>query len=191
MRDAAQAEAIANGLQPRGKNVERVPQDVQLGYWLAQHPTLRYVSLPRKTGWADAFVEVTDVRRLLVAHRVPWDQLAWLTTRTQRLWGHSRHVSLQLRCAGAPCPPGQCAHARGQVSCAAELLLPDPVANRSLYATPAARATRSPPPLAMGCDACLCWEGRGAARRTSGGQCNFSRTYLPRLPAHCAPDERA
>ena len=44
-----------SGFKPRGRSVERVPQDVQLGYWLTQHPTLRYISLPRKTGWADAF----------------------------------------------------------------------------------------------------------------------------------------
>ena len=77
------AARLANGTRPYGRATERVPQDVQLGYWLSRHPSLRYVSLPRKTGWADAFVEVTDLRRLLVAHRVPWDQLAWLTGRTE------------------------------------------------------------------------------------------------------------
>ena len=29
-----------------------------MGYWLSSHPTLRYISIPRKTTWADAFVEV-------------------------------------------------------------------------------------------------------------------------------------
>jgi len=196
--DVAQAAAIADGMKPRGKSVERVPQDVQMGYWLSQHPTLRYVALPRKTGWADAFVEVTDLRRLLVGHRIPWDQFAWLTGRTERLWSHSRQVSLTLRCAGAPCPPGQCAHARGQVSCATELLLPDPVRNRSLYddalSDPAsgrrAGASSAPRPFAMGCDNCVCWEGSGRARVTSGGACNFSRTYVPRVPEHCSGAER-
>ena len=154
-----------------------------MGYWLSQHPTLRYVALPRKTGWADAFVEVTDLRRLLVAHRVPWDQLAWLTSRTQRLWASCRRVRLNLRCAGAPCPPGQCSHARAQVSCAAELLLPDPTTNRSSYSAPTAAAHA---PLVMGCDNCRCWEGRGAERRTASGECNFTRTYLPLVPEHCS-----
>ena len=76
-----------------------------MGYWLSTHPTLRYVSLPKKTGWADAFVEVTDLRRLTVAHRVPWDQLAWLTRHTQQMWARAPHVDLQLRCGGPPCPP--------------------------------------------------------------------------------------
>lgn len=192
-RDMAHVAAIMDGLKPRGKSVERVPQDVQLGYWLSQHPTLRYVALPRKTGWADAFVEVTDLRRLLICHRVPWDQMAWLTSRTQRLWGSARHVGLHLRCAGAPCPPGQCAHARAQVSCAAELLLPDPVVNRSLYDAPARRgggvSRNTVPPLAMGCSNCQCWEGRGTSRVSAGGACNFSRSYSPQLPQHCCRDD--
>ena len=198
-RDVAHATAIADGLKPRGRSIDRIPQDVQMGYWLSQHPTLRYVALPRKTGWADAFVEVTDLRRLLVCHRVPWDQLAWLTSRTQRLWGSARHVGLHLRCANPMCPPGQCAHARAQMACAAELLLPDPIANRSLYEAPAVRrdtaankAGLTPAPLAMGCTNCECWEGRGTSRVSSGGVCNFSRTYLPLLPQHCSTsdDER-
>ena len=79
---------------------------------------------------------------------------------------------------------------------AAELLLPDPVANHSSYVAGAtlrhaASAAGGPrdataATLLMGCDNCLCWEGRGGARRTSGGACNFSRSYVPRLPEHCA-----
>lgn len=173
-RDTERAEAIANGtLTPRGKSTERFPQDVQLGYWLASHPALRYVSIPRKTSWADAFVEVSDLHRLLVAHRVPWDQFAWLQSRTQQLWSTAAHAGLHFVCAGAPCPPGQCAHARGQVSCAAELML----SNTSRDGGP------MPP---MGCSACDCWEGVGNARASSGGVCNFSRAYVPQLPAHCA-----
>ena len=192
-RDVEQAARLANGTKPYGRATERVPQDVQLGYWLSQHPSLRYVSLPRKTGWADAFVEVTDLRRLLVGHRIPWDQLAWLTGRTERLWRAASHSRLHLRCAGAPCPVGQCAHARGQVSCAAELLLPPPL-----------------PRLAASCAGCTCWEGPTAEdlptekyafspgwrvhelhrtlvmqRGASGGSCNFTRTAAPELPAHC------
>lgn len=169
-RDTARAAAIANGsLVPRGTHVERIPQDVQMGYWLAAHPTLRYIHIPRKLAWADAFVEVTDLRRLLIAHRVPWDQLAWLTSRTERLW-HSGNVTLNLRCAGAPCPPGQCTHPSGQVSCAAELLVTPDV---------------SGPLPAIGCNGCECWEGEGTSRVSSGGTCNFTRAYVPNLPAHC------
>ena len=46
------------------------------------------------------------------------------------------------------------------------------------------------PPLLMGCKDCLCWEGAGAAYRTAGGACNFTRNYVPRLPEQCvAPDD--
>ena len=125
--DVAQAARLADGLA-YGRASERVPQDVQLGYWLSRHPSLRYVALPRKTGWADAFVEVTDLRRLLVGHRIPWDQLGWLTGRSERMWRAASHVRWRLVCAGAlPCPAGQCAHARGQDACAAELMLPPPL----------------------------------------------------------------
>ena len=64
-RDTTLAASFANGTKPRGRTVDRVPQDVQMGYWLSTHPSLRYVHLPKKTGWADAFVEVCDLRRLL------------------------------------------------------------------------------------------------------------------------------
>lgn len=165
--DLKQAAAIANGSRPYGRAIERVPQDVQLGYWLREHPTLRYVNLPRKTGWADAFVEVTDLRKLVIGHRIPWDQLAWLTGRTERLWAASTGARLHLRCAGPPCPLGQCAHARGQVSCAAELLAP------------------SVDGYDVGCTNCECWERTASASSSSGGRCNFTRSAAPELPGHC------
>ena len=175
--DTARAASFASGTKPRGKTVDRVPQDVQMGYWLASHPTLRYVHLPKKTGWADAFVEVTDLRRLVVAHRVPWDQLAWLTQRTQHLWIRAPHVNLQLKCGGPPCPPGQCAHERQQMACAVELLLPPAEA----YPRESQRF------VTAGCASCECWEAEGGRGRSlSGGQCNFSRAYVPQLPGHCS-----
>ena len=167
-RDVSHAAAIADGERPRGRPVDRVPQDVQMGYWLAAHPTLRYVVLPKKTGWADAFVEVTDLRRLLVGHRIPWDQMAWLTRHTRALWLRAPHVDLQLRCAGPLCPAGQCSHARQQVACAMELVVPPPTSTS-----------------AIGCTNCDCWAGEGHARVSSGGSCNFTRDYVPRLPDHC------
>ena len=191
--DVAQAARLADGLKPYGRASERVPQDVQLGYWLSRHPSLRYVALPRKTGWADAFVEVTDLRRLLVGHRIPWDQLGWLTGRSERMWRAASHVRWRLVCAGAPpCPAGQCAHARGQDACAAELMLPPPL-----------------PRIAATCANCACWDGgrddelpsaKGEKytrtpgwieaasymrRGASGGQCNYTRSAMPELPAHC------
>ena len=62
VHDTARAATMANASQQPGAHkkeaLERVPQDVNMGYWLAAHPSLRYVALPRKVGWADAFVEV-------------------------------------------------------------------------------------------------------------------------------------
>lgn len=167
-RDVSLAAAIANGTRPRGLAVERVPQDVQMGYWLSSHPTLRYISIPRKTTWADAFVEVTDLQRLLIAHRVPWDQIGWLTSRTQRLWAVSP-ARLQFRCGGPPCPKRQCSHARGQVACAIDIVLGS-----------------APPSLpSIGCNNCNCWEEFASGRVGAGGQCNFTRYYKPSLPTHC------
>ena len=157
--------------------LERVPQDVNLGYWLSAHPTLRYVALPKYLAWADAYVEVCDLRRLLIAHRVPWDQLAWLTGRTERLWRRAPYVHMRLQCGGPPCPPGQCAHARGQLACALDLQLPP----LSAYDN-AANGGGIPD---MGCTKCECWEGKGAHRSSSGGRCNFTRLYEPKLPEHC------
>ena len=179
--DVTQAARIANGTRPYGRPIERVAQDVQLGYWLSRHPSLRYFSLPRKTGWADAFVEVTDLRRLLIGHRIPWDQLGWLTGRTERMWRASSHTRLHLECAGALCPNGQCAHAQGQVACAVELMLPP-----------------LPVDVDAACANCACWDGAavtkspGAVQMTqsqrlglSGGLCNYTRGSVPKLPAQC------
>ena len=176
-------------------SVSRVPQDVQIGYWLRSHPTLRYVSLPRKTGWADAFDEVSDLHRLLVAHRVPWSQISWLHSRTGRLWASAPEgPRAKVACGGELCPAGQCAHARGQLACAVELALPEIAAaagSGAVLSAPnssagaGADAGAAAGPLQMGCGGCTCWEGAGAARRDSGGRCNFSRSWLPE-PAHCS-----
>lgn len=182
-KDTAWAAALANGTLVRGKAVERVPQDVQMGYWLSAHPTLRYVHLPKKTGWADAFVEVTDLRRLLIAHRVPWDQLGWLTRHTTSMWAHAPRAHLQLKCGGPLCPAGQCAHARQQLACAMELLLP----SADEYPPSRRHVARA------GCENCRCWAHNRSSTRTdtegrrvfSGGQCNFTRAYAPEIPAHC------
>lgn len=125
---------------------------------------------------------MSELRRLLICHRTPWDQLAWLTGRTERLWRRAPYVHMRFECGGAPCPEGQCAHARRQISCALDLQLPLPAAYENVSR---ARAARSPPPLAMGCHNCECWEGEGLSRTSSGGKCNFTREYVPKLPEHC------
>ena len=89
------------------------------------------------------------------------------------------------------------AHARGQVSCAAELIVPadnarvngsaSGSAQRHGRKSDADRQAEEP----LGCSSCACWEGVGAARAYSGGQCNFTRTYSPTLPDHCWEPQQA
>lgn len=145
----------------------------------------RYVNLPKYTTWADAFNEVVDLRKLLIGHRTPWDQLGWLTGRTERLWrALGPHAHMQLECGGPPCPgAAQCAHEPTQLACAAEVALP--ALNRSSPAYAAAVKAVGGRPLAVGCKACECWEGVGPRRASAGGRCNFTRAAMPSLPAQC------
>ena len=138
-RDAETSRQLAtpNGL---GSSVREHPQllleigardtleDVQLGHWLAGHPTLRIVHMPWRDVWADnGLRSVRRLGRLLVAHQPPWESLAWLTEHTQRLWDAARRgrdglcVRETFRCVGAPCTVGACAQDSGQRVCAARV----------------------------------------------------------------------
>ena len=162
---------------------ERVPQDVQLGYWLSRHPSL-CMALPRKTGWADAF-RGDHLRRLLGA-RIPWDQLGWVTG-ARSAWRAASHVRWRLVCGRAAVSCGAvCARERaGRV-------------RRESYAAAAAAAHRR--------HVCQLrrWDGgrddesaKGEKytrtpgwieaasymrRGVSGGQCNYTRSAMPELP---------
>ena len=173
--DVAQADRIAEGLVKTAWHVERIPQDVQLGFWLRAHPTLMIVNLPKRFAWADYWHDVWDLDRLLLGHRIPYDQLAWLSERSARKWKYASHLNVQLYCAGALCLSTDCAHAAGQRACAAEIAVVP--TNETL--------TPTGEPLHMGCQSCSCWEGLGSAKRSSNGACNFSRTAIPELPEMC------
>ena len=173
--DVLYANQIAQGLVSPSRHAERIPQDVQLGFWLRSHPTLKYVALPKRFAWADYWWDVWDLDRLLLAHRVPVGQVAWLCERIARKWNHTPHLNVQLFCAGPPCLPRDCAHAPTQLACAAEVAMASP--NRTHTALGA--------PLEMGCRSCECWEGSGSERASSGGNCSFSRTAKPDLRTQC------
>ena len=165
-------------------------EDVQLGYWLASHPTLRLVHMPWHDVWAEGLGQVRNLGRLLVAHQVPWERLAWLTRHSKRLWASalsSRRGGLRVRegyaCFGAPCSRGTCAHASGQRVCALTV---------ELARTHSAGATRGAPAAACsrGCE-CLATThggGRGAEDRFVAHEkaCSFRRDRPPSYPAVCS-----
>ena len=139
-----------------------------LGFWLASVPELRLVEMQPFTSWADKWKFVGDLRSLLIAHRVPWQRMAWLTESTSRLWAaQSAEPRGRLRCAEPVCAPGACTSLASQQACRIEVFLQSS-AN-------------------YGCFACQCWmaEGPGLPKRWSNGTCRFLRTARPRLPADC------
>ena len=87
-RDVQQARELAEGRARayKGPGSGRIPQDVILGFWLAHVPELRLVEIQPFTSWADKWKFVGNLRSLLIAHRVPWERMAWLSKSTSRLW---------------------------------------------------------------------------------------------------------
>lgn len=173
-RDVNQAAELAAGRARtyKGPGSGRIPQDVSLGFWLSRHPTLHLVDIQPYTRWSDRWRTVGDLRELLVAHRVPWDRMAWLTESTRRLWTDSDHVARgRLSCAEPVCQPQKCASKPGQVACRIEVALPAASASSADY----------------GCYMCKCW-GREAGqhdRQWSNGTCRFSRKAVPHVPGQC------
>jgi hypothetical protein len=184
--DVARAARLAEGRQklPLGSaKFERLPQDVMLGYWLRSFPGLRYVRLPFFSAWCEEFRHIGELRRLLVAHRVPWDQFAWLTEHTERIWRNAPTlpappVAARMRCTGAPCQPGLCAHLQTQRACAIDLTV---TVKGAEAPDGEVRAVHED----AGCTRCNCWVSEGGTRSFAGGKCNFSRSAVPQLPAHC------
>ena len=170
-RDVHQATELAAGRARayRGPGSGRIPQDVSLGFWLSRHPTLKIVELPVFTTWCDKWKFVGDLHELLVAHRVPWERMSWLSESTRRLWsGHAAALG-RLSCAGPVCEPGECASELSQTACRMEVMLPPSNASELDY----------------GCYACNCWASNGHQRTWSNGTCRFSRTAVPRIPTDC------
>ena len=169
-RDVRQASELAEGRARayKGPGSGRIPQDAILGFWLASVPELRLVEMQPYTTWADKWKFVGDLRSLLIAHRVPWQRMAWLTESTSRLWAaQGAEPRGRLRCAEPVCAPGACTSLASQQACRIEVVLQSG-AN-------------------YGCFACQCWmaEGPDLPKRWSNGTCRFSRTARPRLPADC------
>jgi len=172
-RDVHQATELAAGRLPayKGPGSGRIPQDVSLGFWLSRHPTLRVIEQQVFTAWCDKWKFVGDLRELLVAHRVPWERMAWLTEATRRLWSDGVDARGRVSCAEPVCEAGACTSADGQVACRIEVMLPSP---QSLMGA-----------ADYGCFACRCWSTEGLQRHWSNGTCRFSRTAVPRVPEQC------
>ena len=174
-RDVRQALALASGRVRayKGPGSGRIPQDVILGFWLAHVPLLRVIEIQAFTAWADKWKFVGDLRSLLIAHRVPWERMAWLTDSTHRLWTSDGAAAVgKLSCAEAVCSAGTCASAPSQSACRMQV---------SLKSSNAASASPD-----YGCFACQCWHLEpGSQRQWSNGTCRFLRTSIPRLPHDC------
>lgn len=176
-----------------------VYDDATLGYWLRAHPSLQLVALPKFVGWASTWKDVGPLNKLLVAHRVPWHQYAWLSGATDAMWGGDATLGVAWQCGGAPCSqticmghgPSDttvggpcCAQAAGQRACALAVTAQlDRGITAQCYNCACWRAKLAGPP---------CRSTRCAARRpppdaldVSPGKCNFSRWSEPQLPAQC------
>jgi len=148
---------------------EQLFEDVQMGFWLSAHPTLQIVRLKQYSAWCDVWKHVGDLRQLLVAHRAPWDQYAWLDRHMESLWASGSHVVIRMQCGGPPCTG--CAHSRGQRACVVEVEL-----------------ARTEGQASVGCKQCVCRAYYPESGRIykSGSRC--SQDYWagePKLPRDC------
>lgn len=123
-RDVVMAHAMSEGRVPayEGPGSGRIDDDVQLGYWLSQVEDLRMVTLRRYASWHDRWKPGVyhELRRLLMAHKVPWDQYAVMVRDTEKLWRAGR-AQLRTRCSGMPC--SDCAHLPTQEACVTDVEL--------------------------------------------------------------------
>ena len=149
-RDVRQAHALSTGEAQayKGPGSGRIDDDVQLGYWMSQLPTLTVVTFRRYFAWHDRWkAGVTDMLpRLLLAHKVPWWRFADLLNRTEDLWAGSPQAHARVMCEGPPC--ADCAHVDGQSACAIDIELtgaPAELANSSTC-WPKCRFTKGIPP---------------------------------------------
>lgn len=191
-RDAATSEAMARGTW-RSSVVEHpqlvletgsrfVPDDVQLGYWLSRHPTLRFVALPGSM-WLDSFDLVGSLAPLLCVHKVPWRQLAWVNAHSTWLWRRrGARVTRRLGCFGPLCAGGHCAHSSGQRACGLNVKLLQRAGSTAVAA----------------CDLCGCVANSSHRRRVSysgrRGSCSSQwvhRREEPALPDVCSVPGRA
>ncbi|KAL1525223.1 hypothetical protein AB1Y20_020090 [Prymnesium parvum] len=183
--DVRRASELAEGKQTgvAAARFERLPQDVILGSWLRHHPRIRYVRIAFFGAWCEEFRHVGELHRLLVAHRVPWDQYRWLLQQTELLWARAHsfprpYANGRLRCTGAPCQPGLCAHLQSQRACAIEVTVPWDAKELPYNEAQVLRQE-------MGCARCNCWVTNAGVKTYAGGRCNFSRLAIPALPQHC------
>ena len=176
-----------------------VYDDATLGFWLRSHPSLQLVALPRFVAWASTWRDVGPLNKLLVAHRVPWHQFAWLSRATDAMWGGGATLGAAWQCGGPPCSqticqgrgPSDttvggpcCAQAAGQRACALAVTAQlDRGVTAQCFNCACWRAKLVGPP---------CTSARCAARKpppdaldVSHGKCNFSRRSEPQLPAQC------
>ena len=107
-----------------GPGTGRIDDDVQLGYWMSQLPGLHVVTFRRYMAWHDRWKAgvMQMLPRLLLAHKVPWQEYVTLINASEALWHAAPHAVGRLLCDGPPC--AGCAHVPSQRACAVDVELP-------------------------------------------------------------------
>jgi len=105
----------------RARRVE-LSEDAQMGYWLAAHPSLRYVHFSQFRAWlaSRSHFSRRGLRCLLSVHQMPEDEMASVLREMQGLWAASHVLHVHTSCsARPPCDPllTMCAHLPGQRVC--------------------------------------------------------------------------
>lgn len=176
-RERARRADHASGRDDEAEELwERVAllEDAHMGFWLSHHPSLRLVTLQQYGAWCDHFGEVSQLSRLLMAHRVPWEHYSWLSRLGRDVGDERSRVRHRWQCAsggvlGTAHTVASWLPARSQQACALEVQLRPRVEGR--------------------CYRCVC-NGSSvpshaveSMRRT---RCHFARQEAPRTPEHCS-----
>ena len=115
VRAAADDIARARTFRPQS----RVDDDVFLGSLVAAMPHVTYVRLRRKETWLDRTPAELHPRRLLLAHKMPWECHSAMVEASAAA-GWARGALYRVACGAEP-PCLLCAHASTQRTCAIQL----------------------------------------------------------------------
>ena len=119
-RDAARAGAADIARARTFRPTSRVDDDVFLGSLVAAMPRVTYVRLRRKHTWLDRTPAELHPRRLLLAHKMPWECRGSAMVKASAAAGWARGALYRVACGAEP-PCLLCAHAATQRTCAIQL----------------------------------------------------------------------
>ena len=163
--------SVAAGLAARTLR-QKLSEDAQMGYWLAAHPTLHYVSLPKWGPWVEWRHIGGHFDMVLLVHKMPFAFADWIARNSEESWAKAQSLLVHFNCSDAPpCDPLTCAHRPEQRACHMSARLPPHERGLSI------RCADSPKG-AGGCSK-VCARGDeriGHTTSSVSGRCNFLRT---------------